>query len=141
LTYTWVDGVCKDFLWEAGDAVRLIGISGKCLGAAMRGSNRHAEAVYYVSQGHKINLDTAIEVVRLCTKRVTEQIDRKRQLEPNDYLPWPIALADATSRSLIELMQVRQRQEHYHDEDDLEEYEREKDSRKRKRTPSFSAKH
>ena len=60
LTHTWTAQLCQDYLWEAGDAALLIGVSGKCHGAVMRGSNAHQDAIYYVSQGHKINLATSI---------------------------------------------------------------------------------
>jgi len=78
---------CYDSLPRFGDCIDLIGPnSGRIYGRAMRTTS--SEEPIYVSIGHKISLETAVELVKACCKKGT-------------FLPEPVKLADGLSRNYI----------------------------------------
>lgn len=76
---------CKVDLHKRGDTVILKGSSGFIYGAALRASDQAKNPVF-VSQGHRIDLPTAIEVVLACSKYKNAE---------------PIRMADGLSRQYI----------------------------------------
>ena len=50
-------------LQKKHDSVNIVGKSGKTWGAALRASE--SKVPVYVSQGHRVSLDTAIEIVKM----------------------------------------------------------------------------
>jgi deoxyinosine 3'endonuclease (endonuclease V) len=58
---------CKHALQKRGDMVELIGESGYVYGVALRASE-DAKNPVFVSQGHSVDLPTAIEIVLACSK-------------------------------------------------------------------------
>lgn len=68
-----------------GDFYRLIGNSGTCWGAALTMSD-NCKRPLYISSGHRISLETAIEIVnKSCRYRMPEPI-RQADLGSRDYL-------------------------------------------------------
>lgn len=55
---------CKDKLNNAGDFVHLVGNSGRTWGAALRCTEDSINPIY-VSIGHRMSLDTAVNLVNL----------------------------------------------------------------------------
>jgi len=92
-TFLNVDGLQRDKvlresherLGGSGDTWRLVGASGRELGAALR-STAGAPNPVFVSRGHLITLETALRVVRACCKY---------------RVPEPIRLADKGSREYL----------------------------------------
>ncbi|KAJ2961877.1 hypothetical protein NQZ79_g2848 [Umbelopsis isabellina] len=76
---------CKNALQKRGDTVDLVGSSGFKYGAALRASDSAKNPVF-VSQGHRIDLPTAIHVVLTCSKFKNAE---------------PIRMADGLSRQYI----------------------------------------
>ena len=77
---------CKQLLHKEGDVAPLIGDSGKVWGAALR-CTKDSTNPLYVSVGHRVCLDTAVSIVKLC-------IDKFR-------IPEPIRCADLRSREKV----------------------------------------
>ncbi|XP_019744582.1 endonuclease V-like [Hippocampus comes] len=70
-------------LQKGGDSFPLRANSGKVLGKALRSSDRSTKPVY-VSVGHKISLDTAVQLTYSCSRfRVPEPI---RQVPKNTHV-------------------------------------------------------
>lgn len=64
----------SDLLKKAGDTFPLVGNSGKILGQALRSTNQSSKPVY-VSVGHKISLEKAVDIVATCCKyRIPEAV-------------------------------------------------------------------
>jgi deoxyinosine 3'endonuclease (endonuclease V) len=80
-----VKPLCQSKLKVAGDHVELVGDSGKIWGAAMRGTNE-AKNWVYVSIGHLVDLQFALDTVRMCCKT---------------KIPEPIRQADLRSREQV----------------------------------------
>jgi deoxyinosine 3'endonuclease (endonuclease V) len=87
-----VDGITKHgvkdgakSLKNAGEYLYLQGLSGAVWGAALKCTEKSTDPLI-VSQGHKITLDTALDVVKKCTKY---------------RVPEPVRIADKRSRALI----------------------------------------
>ena len=87
-----VDGITKksvraitDKFTHGGQFEKLIGTSGAIWGAALR-STDDSKIPMIISQGNKVTLDTAIEVVKMTTKH---------------RVPEPIRLADKISRRIV----------------------------------------
>ncbi|KAH7428542.1 hypothetical protein KP509_09G006200 [Ceratopteris richardii] len=83
-----VDGLCRERIHMASgitDETPLVGNSGKILGMALR-SHRDSIKPMFVSIGHRISLDTAVDVVRECCKY---------------RIPEPVRQADIRSRGQI----------------------------------------
>lgn len=88
-----VDGLEKDEnhqkkiegLLSGGDTFPLQGNSGKILGMALRSCNSTKNPIY-VSQGHKISLESAVTLVHRCCKH---------------RVPEPVRLADINSREYL----------------------------------------
>jgi deoxyinosine 3'endonuclease (endonuclease V) len=76
---------CKAELKKRGDTVMLVGSSGYVYGAAVRASDEAKNPVF-VSQGHRVDLQTAIQVVLACSKFKNAE---------------PIRMADGLSRQYI----------------------------------------
>ncbi|EFJ33242.1 hypothetical protein SELMODRAFT_84652 [Selaginella moellendorffii] len=75
----------RNSLLRAGDAMDLVGRSGKVWGSALRSTGECVHPVF-VSTGHRISLETGVEIVRkLCKFRVPE----------------PVRLADKKSREYL----------------------------------------
>ncbi|KAJ7524484.1 hypothetical protein O6H91_17G007300 [Diphasiastrum complanatum] len=74
--------LASKYLKKAGDAIDLIGKSGKVLGAALKSKDDCKKPVF-VSIGHRISLDSAIDIVRACCMyRLPEPAD----IESKEYL-------------------------------------------------------
>lgn len=58
---------CKTALQKRGDTVNLTGGSGFVYGVALRASD-DAKNPVFVSQGHGVDLPTAVEIVLACSK-------------------------------------------------------------------------
>lgn len=87
-----VDGIARDSvevemreLKRRGQWRRMIGNSGKVLGAVVRNTD-HAKKPIFVSVGHRISLETAVDIVQRCSRF---------------RIPEPIRLADHISRAVI----------------------------------------
>lgn len=76
---------CDATLKKGGDLVDLAGDSGKVWGAALRSTDDSKNPVI-ISQGHRISLQTAIDLVKLTTKT---------------RIPEPIRQADLRGRELV----------------------------------------
>jgi len=72
-------------LVNAGDSFDIHGAEGAVIGAAVKGCKKASKPIY-VSQGHKVSLETAIEVVAKCS---------------NYRVPEPVRQADMMSRHEI----------------------------------------
>ncbi|XP_048820694.1 endonuclease V isoform X5 [Lagopus muta] len=89
-----VDGLVKDelhkeqirSLQKKGDTFPLTGTSGAVLGMALRGCNNSSKPLY-ISVGHRICLETAVQLVKSCCKY---------------RIPEPIRQADIRSRAYIQ---------------------------------------
>jgi len=81
-----VKELCEEKLKKGGDLVLLEGYSGKIWGAALRSTDKSKNPII-ISIGHRISLDTAINVVKACVKKVK--------------IPEPIRRADLNSRDLV----------------------------------------
>eukprot|EP00347_Sterkiella_histriomuscorum_P021420 403334040 len=86
LTQLGVKDLCDQTLLKGGDLVNLVGKSGKVWGAALRSTSDSKNPII-ISVGHRITLQTAIDVVKACIKKVR--------------IPEPIRQADLKSRSLV----------------------------------------
>lgn len=72
-------------LVRGGDSFPLITASGRVLGKALRSSDSSSKPVY-VSVGHKISLDTAVQLTHACCRyRVPEPI-RQADIRSREYL-------------------------------------------------------
>jgi deoxyinosine 3'endonuclease (endonuclease V) len=76
---------CKTALQKRGDTVELVGSSGFTYGVALRASDAAKNPVF-VSQGHSIDLPTAIHIVLSCSKYKNAE---------------PIRMADGLSRQYV----------------------------------------
>ena len=93
-TVFYIDGIRKDHvkalsdqnLNAAGDFVNLTGDSGKTWGVALRATNDSSNPLI-VSQGHRVSLQTAIDVTIACIRKFR--------------IPEPIRQADLRSRDLV----------------------------------------
>ncbi|KAL0095020.1 endonuclease V [Phycomyces blakesleeanus] len=86
-----VKKTCQQELKTCGDRLDLVGTSGTIYGAALRATASSTNPIF-VSQGHRISLDTAIRVVlATCQYRVPE----------------PIRQADKLSRSYIHTHKIQ----------------------------------
>src|SRR5262249_39914480 len=85
LTMSFVKQHCRAHLSNAGDVHILCGDSGTVYGAAVR-MTQDAPNPIFVSQGHRIALDTAVRVVMKCAKY---------------RVPEPIRAADGRSREYV----------------------------------------
>ena len=63
-----VKELCEKTLLKGGDQVALVGDSGKQWGFAYRSTNESKNPII-ISIGHRISIDTAVQVVRLCTQK------------------------------------------------------------------------
>ena len=89
-----IDGLTKEVvkqqvdgkLNQAGDFVDLVGDSGKIWGAALRSTKESTKPIY-VSIGHRVSLDTALDIVKLTIRGVR--------------IPEPIRQADLKGREKI----------------------------------------
>jgi len=77
--------LCEENLKKGGDYVKLVGKSNRVWGAGFRSNDKTTDPII-VSIGHKISLETAIEIVRKCCKT---------------RVPEPIRQADLKSRAVI----------------------------------------
>lgn len=80
-----VHQLCGQNLHKGGDSVTLVGKSGRIWGAALRSTDSSTDPVI-VSVGHRISLDTALELVKSCCKF---------------RVPEPVRVADIESRVLV----------------------------------------
>ena len=83
---------------NALDTVNLVGDSGTVWGAAMK-PTEDSEKPIIISQGHRISLETAIEVVKLCIKF---------------RIPEPIRIADVRSRERVKIEFEGYNPKHHH---------------------------
>lgn len=91
-TFLHVDGLTKDVAKHAaeanaapGDAVELLGDSGRVWGAAFK-STKGSNNPVYISQGHRVSLATALAVTRCCCQyRIPEPV-RKADLRSREFL-------------------------------------------------------
>ncbi|XP_037116861.1 endonuclease V-like isoform X4 [Syngnathus acus] len=86
-------------LQKGGDCFPLSATSGKVLGKALRSSDKSTKPVY-VSVGHKISLDTAVQLTHSCSRfRVPEPI-RQADYRSREYLRahFPTAETGSTER-------------------------------------------
>lgn len=81
-TFFYVDGMskegifdaCEEMLKNAGDYITLKGKSGRLWAAALKGSNTSNEPLF-ISVGHKISLETAVQCIeQTCHFRIPEPI-------------------------------------------------------------------
>eukprot|EP01132_Coremiostelium_polycephalum_P002019 gene2019-2486_t len=76
-----INGGCKD----GGDHVKVVGESGKVWGAAVI-SHKDSKNPIYVSQGHRLSLDTCLQIVKLTTTyRIPEPV-RQADLKSREYI-------------------------------------------------------
>jgi deoxyinosine 3'endonuclease (endonuclease V) len=83
---TRADGKCSPTMMSGGDFTPLIGDSGKTLGAKLRSTDKSSKPIY-VSIGHKIDLETAVDIVAHCCEY---------------RVPEPIRAADKMSRKALD---------------------------------------
>ena len=57
--------MCEQTLHKGGDLVELVGKSGRVWGAALRSTSDSKNPII-ISQGHRISLETCINVVKAC---------------------------------------------------------------------------
>ena len=63
-----VKELCEKTLLKGGDQVALVGDSGKQWGVAYRSTNESNNPII-ISVGHRISIETAVKVVKLCTEK------------------------------------------------------------------------
>jgi deoxyinosine 3'endonuclease (endonuclease V) len=92
-TFLFVDGLnVKDIKKEVaekctkgGDYVELVGKSGTIWGAALRSHDESTNPIF-ISQGHKMSLQTTMNIVRTCTKQRVPEPIRQADLRSRAYL-------------------------------------------------------
>ncbi|KAI7871580.1 endonuclease V [Spinellus fusiger] len=83
---------CKETLFKRGDRLDLVGTSGTVYGTALRATDTAVNPIF-VSQGHRISLETAVRVVlAMCHYRIPE----------------PIRCADKQGRCFVQIQKKKQ---------------------------------
>jgi deoxyinosine 3'endonuclease (endonuclease V) len=70
---------------KKGQCLKLIGESGTCWGASLA-TNDDSRKPIYISIGHRISLETAVELVKLCSKYKIPEPIRVADLGSREYL-------------------------------------------------------
>ena len=86
LNKTYIKSLEDGNLPNAGCYVNLVGTSGKIWGASLRSTDESTNPIY-VSVGHRICLETAVKIVKLCITKYR--------------IPEPIRQADGRSRGHV----------------------------------------
>ncbi|KAG8446512.1 hypothetical protein GDO86_014100 [Hymenochirus boettgeri] len=83
-------------LRNGGDSFNLIGISGNILGAALKSCNKSSKPIY-ISVGHKITLETSLQLVHSCCRyRVPEPI-RQADIRSREFLCKKTAISETST--------------------------------------------
>ncbi|XP_076117569.1 endonuclease V-like [Mytilus galloprovincialis] len=72
-------------LSKGGDTFKLVGTSCKVLGKALRSCDSAPNPIY-ISTGHKITLDSAVELVYKCCKQRVPEPTRQADIKSREYL-------------------------------------------------------
>jgi deoxyinosine 3'endonuclease (endonuclease V) len=87
----------NSLLLKGGDTFPLIGQSGRCLGMALRASDKAPNPIY-VSPGHLVTMETAVWLVKQCCRyRVPEPV-RQADIQSREYLRdhWPPSVSQTS---------------------------------------------
>ncbi|CAG8489824.1 13920_t:CDS:2 [Ambispora leptoticha] len=85
LTMTHVKEQCKVLLGKGGDVYYLRGDSGQYWGAAVRSLDNTTNPIF-VSVGHRISLDTAIQVVLKCCRYRIPEPTRQADIRSREFI-------------------------------------------------------
>ncbi|CAG8586163.1 11451_t:CDS:2, partial [Ambispora gerdemannii] len=85
LTMVHVKKQCKVLLVKGGDVYHLRGDSGQYWGAAVRSLDSTTNPIF-VSVGHRISLDTAIQLVLKCCRYRIPEPTRQADLRSRDFI-------------------------------------------------------